>query len=35
MRAWVVDAPGPMQSEPVRLVERDLPMPAAVRSGCG
>jgi alcohol dehydrogenase, propanol-preferring len=28
MRAWVVDAPGPMQSEPLRLVEHDLPTPA-------
>ena len=29
MRAWVVDAPGPMERKPLKLVERDPPLPAA------
>jgi propanol-preferring alcohol dehydrogenase len=27
MRAWVVDAPGPIDGEPLRLVERPVPVP--------
>jgi alcohol dehydrogenase, propanol-preferring len=27
MRAWAVERPGPMAGEPVRLVERDVPVP--------
>jgi propanol-preferring alcohol dehydrogenase len=29
MRAWVVAAPGPMEGEPLRLVERPVPAPGA------
>ncbi len=29
MRAWVVDVPSPMEQKPLRLVEREPPMPAA------
>ena len=27
MRAWIVDRPGPVSTDPLRLVERDLPTP--------
>ena len=29
MQAWVVDQPGPIDDHPLRLVERDVPQPAA------